>query len=124
MNAEIKAVRELLASLPGTDSMSVTEFRAFMDKAAASRKLPRKVSVEKIDADGVPGEWVKAAGVQEDATILYLHGGGYVGGSAAFSRQWVAYISRAAEASILSLDYRLAPEYPFPAGLDDAVFQL
>jgi hypothetical protein len=72
VNEEIKAVRQLIASMPKTDEMSVEEYRAFMDKAAASFRLPRGVSVESTDADGVPGEWVKAAGV--DSTLEIWEG--------------------------------------------------
>ncbi len=118
---EIKRVREFLASLPDRSQMSLEETRAQSDKFGDIFPLPEGVSVEKVDADGVPGEWVKAPGARDDAAILYLHGGGYVFGSPTSHRHLVAAISEAAEAAVLSLDYRLAPEYPFPAAVDDAV---
>jgi acetyl esterase/lipase len=121
MSEEIKAVRELIASLPNTAGMSIHEFRTFMNKTAASLHLPRGASVETIDADGVPAEWVKTLKTNNDSAILYLHGGGYVAGSTAFSRQLAAYISINAEAPLLLLSYRFVPENPFPAALDDAI---
>lgn len=79
------------------------------------------VSVEKVDAGGVPGECVNAPGARDDYAIMYLHGGGYVFGSPTSHRHLVSAISAAAGAAVLSLDYRLAPEHPFPAAVDDAV---
>ena len=76
--------------------------------------------IERIDADGVPGEFVRAAGTSLEPVVLYLHGGGYVIGSTATHRGLVDRLSRACGGRILSLDYRLAPENPFPAALEDA----
>ena len=120
MGDDIRGVRELLASLPDTRGMSVVARRALMDTAAAAAHLPKGIAVEAVDAGGIPAEWVRAEGVRSDAAILYLHGGGYVIGSLASHRQMVSYISRAAGAPILSLAYRLAPEHPFPAAVEDA----
>ena len=72
-------------------------------------------------ADGVVrGEWVGAEH-DERGVILYLHGGGYVAGSAATHRPITAALARLARRRVFSLDYRLAPEHPFPAALEDAV---
>ena len=56
-----------------------------------------------------------------DRHVLYLHGGGYVAGSPALYRDFIWRIAAAARAHVLCIDYRLAPEHPFPAALDDAV---
>jgi acetyl esterase/lipase len=74
-----------------------------------------------VNAGGVPAEWIAAAGAVDDRVILYVHGGGYVMGSIATHREMVARLSKAAKARALALDYRLAPEHPFPAAVDDAV---
>jgi acetyl esterase/lipase len=74
-----------------------------------------------VTAGSAPAEWVAAPGVSERRTVLYLHGGGYVLGSVATHRQLAARISAAGDASVLLLEYRLAPEHPFPAAVDDAV---
>jgi monoterpene epsilon-lactone hydrolase len=118
---EIKRVREFLASLPDRSQMSIEEARAQTDKFAGTFPLPEGMSVEKVDAGGVPGEWVKAPGARDNYAILYLHGGGYVFGSPTSHRHLVAAISEAAGGAALSLEYRLAPEHPFPAAVDDAV---
>jgi acetyl esterase/lipase len=69
----------------------------------------------------VPGEWVVAPEADADRVILYLHGGGYCMGSPSSHRSLVAALSAQANARVLSLDYRLAPEHPYPAAVDDAV---
>jgi epsilon-lactone hydrolase len=74
-----------------------------------------------VTAGGVPAEWISAAGAADDRVILYVHGGGYVMGSIATHREVVARLSKASGARGLALDYRLAPEHPFPAAVDDAV---
>jgi len=121
VSEDIKGIREFLASLPDTLQMSVDEIRALYDQASDYFPLPEGVSVEEVEADSVSGEWVKASGAKDDAAILYLHGGGYVIGSLASHRHMAAAISEAAQVAVLSLQYRLAPEYPYPAALDDAV---
>jgi acetyl esterase/lipase len=73
-----------------------------------------------VNAGGVPAEWIAASGAADDRVILYLHGGGYVMGSIATHREMVARLSKAAKARALALDYRLAPEHPFPAAVEDA----
>ena len=74
-----------------------------------------------VDADGVNALWTAVPGADEDVCILHFHGGGYVVGSAALYRDFIWRVGRAARARVLYFDYRLAPEHPFPAALDDAV---
>jgi monoterpene epsilon-lactone hydrolase len=69
----------------------------------------------------VPAEWVAASGVTGRRVLLYLHGGGYQIGSPATLRRMVTLLSAPLAARVLSVDYRLAPEHPFPAAVDDAV---
>lgn len=99
---------------------SYRSVRRLLDSAAARVNLPPDIHVEPADAGGVPGEWVTAPGSRADQVVLYLHGGGYVAGSPASHRALTAAISRAARVRVLAIDYRLAPEHPFPAALDDA----
>ena len=82
---------------------------------------PEDVSVTVVDAGGVPAEWVVAPGAEDSRVIPYLHGGGYVTGSAATHRELASRISRAAHARVLVVDYRLAPEHPHPAALEDSI---
>ena len=74
-----------------------------------------------VDANGVAGEWTVLPDSDPTRRLLYLHGGGYVMGSTKTHRRLVADICRAADCVTLSLDYRLAPEHPFPAAVDDAI---
>ena len=76
---------------------------------------------EQLSANGVPGEWVDAPGAGADRVFLFFHGGGYYRGSAAASRATSARFSAACGARVFSIDYRLAPENPFPAAVDDAL---
>lgn len=70
--------------------------------------------------DGRLAEWITAPGADDERVFLYLHGGSYLMGSPFTHRHLAAGISRAAGTRVLLLDYRLAPEYPFPAALEDA----
>lgn len=74
-----------------------------------------------VDANGVPAEWTSTPAADVSRVILFLHGGGYVSGSIASHRHLVAEAGRAAGARTLALDYRRAPEHPFPAAVDDAM---
>jgi acetyl esterase/lipase len=74
-----------------------------------------------VNAGGVPATRIKVSQAREDRCALYFHGGGYVIGSAPLFRDFTWRIGAAARACVLFFDYRLAPEHPFPAALDDAL---
>ncbi|HEY2482149.1 MAG TPA: alpha/beta hydrolase, partial [Caulobacteraceae bacterium] len=101
--------------------LSLDEQRALYDGLGATFPTPDDVILERLDAAGVPAEWCDPPGAAEDRAILYVHGGGYVIGSIASHRHLVAALARAAGARALSLNYRLAPEHPFPAAVEDAL---
>jgi len=117
----IHVVREHLAKLPPSSSLTTDQRRAQYDRAERAFPTPADVVIELVKARERPAEWLQPPGVRTDAVVLYLHGGGYVIGSPRSHRHLAAAIARAAGARALSLDYRLAPEHPFPAALDDAV---
>ncbi len=75
----------------------------------------------RVNAGGVASEWVVAEGASDSRVVLYFHGGGYIIGSPRTHRAMLAHMSRDAAAKVLALDYRLAPEHPFPAPVEDAV---
>ena len=83
--------------------------------------LEDDVVCERVSAGGVHAEWVSAPGAREDHVMLNLHGGGYILGSSRTHRVTCGRLSRAAGVRVLSLDYRLAPESPFPAPVEDSV---
>jgi epsilon-lactone hydrolase len=83
--------------------------------------LPEGTLVDQVDAGGVPGEWVVAPNADPDRVLLYTHGGCYISGGPVTVRECCARLSRACEARVLNIDYRLAPEHPYPAALDDTL---
>jgi acetyl esterase/lipase len=102
------------------DRIDVGEMRLRMEEMTALAPVPAGTELRPQDAGGVPGEWVWAPSAHPRRVILYLHGGGYVIGSARTHRGLVARLSAASGARALSVDYRLAPEHPFPAAVEDA----
>ena len=118
-DAEIDIIRGLLASHPRPTGLS--ERRRRLDALGAQYSLPGDVSVEPVDANGVRAEWTMTPEADPTHVIMFLHGGGYISGSIASHRHMVAQAGREARARTLALDYRLAPEHPFPAALNDAV---
>lgn len=95
--------------------------RKALERAGERLRPAPDVRWTPVDAGGVKGEWVAVPGVEADRVILYLHGGGYVGGSPMSHRGLTGELSRAAHARVLAIDYRLAPEHVFPAASDDAI---
>lgn len=77
------------------------------------------VKIKEIDAGGVPAEWEISPGVDENKVLMYFHGGGQVLGSPKSGRPYTVEIGKAAGVKVLSVDYSLAPEKPFPAGVND-----
>ena len=118
-NPEILVIRELIASRPR--ATEVAQRRRDIDARGLAFKLPSDVSVEKVSAGGVPSEWTSTPGANRGSVVLYLHGGGYVIGSLDSHRHVVAEVGRACAARTLAIDYRMAPEHPFPAAVHDAL---
>jgi acetyl esterase/lipase len=118
---DIQIVRALLAANPDFSELSIEETRAFFDQMGQTFPLPEGVSVSSAEATGLNAEWVRAENASNECVLLFLHGGGYVIGSLASHRHLSAVLSQATGASVFALDYRLAPEHPFPAALDDSV---
>lgn len=118
---ELNSIVELLTSRPQPENPPPAEMRERFDKLAGFLPTPDDATVEKTEAGGIAAEWVSAPGVSQGRAVLYLHGGGYVIGSINTHRTLAYNLSKAADARILVIDYRLAPEDPFPAAIDDAV---
>ncbi len=78
-------------------------------------------TVTDVTANGVPGEWVTVPESRPGHRMLFVHGGGYIAGSPASHRRLCENLARSTECEILSLDYRMAPEHPYPAAVEDAV---
>ncbi len=114
-------IRDIVATFGawGPDT-TLEEMRRGWDALFANVKLSVGAKTEKVDAGGVKAEWIAAPKAAADRVILYCHGGGYVLGSIHSHRDMCERLSRAGEARVLALDYRLAPEHPFPAAVEDA----
>jgi len=100
---------------------SLEEARAASALWALPTAEPEGVTYQPVDSDGVAAEWVTPVDADPERALLYLHGGGYTNGSIESHRKLVGHLAKAAGVRGLIIDYRLAPEHPFPAGLDDAV---
>lgn len=114
----IKDVRACFSAW--TAETPLGQMRQDWDEVFSKRPCTVGATLEKIDAGGVPAVKFSAGKVDADRAILYLHGGGYVFGSPVSHRDLGEYLSKAARAAVYLLDYRLAPEHPFPAAVDDA----
>src|SRR6187397_2568856 len=117
--SEIDAIRALLTAKPRPVGWS--ERRARIDEIGATWPVAGDVKLEEVDLDGVPGEWSIAPGSDAARVLLYFHGGGYCSGSILSHRRMVTEAGRAARARTLAIDYRRAPEHPYPAQHEDAL---
>ena len=116
---EIDVIRAILLANPRPDELS--ERRKRLDDLGARYKIASDVRIESVEADGVSAEWSSTPHAEPTCAILFLHGGGYVSGSLTSHRPLTTEIGRVCRARTLALQYRLAPEHPFPAAIEDAV---
>ena len=100
---------------------TVEDFRVWYERFTGQFELPEDAAFEQVGAGGVSAEWISTPGVADDRVVMYLHGGGYMIGSMRTHRSPLSYLSRASDARVLGLNYRLAPEHPFPAAVEDSV---
>jgi monoterpene epsilon-lactone hydrolase len=117
--SEIDAIRALLTSKPRPVGWS--ERRARIEEVGAVWPVAEDVTLTPVDAGGVPAEWSIVPASDASRVLLFFHGGGYCSGSIVSHRRMVTEVGRAAGARTLAVDYRLAPEHPYPAALDDAL---
>lgn len=97
------------------------QLRTKLVKDTRFLKPPKDVKVTSINAAGISAEWLDPPHPVSGKAMIYLHGGGYVMGSPTTHRSLVARLAKACGVRTLSVDYRLAPEHPFPAALEDAL---
>jgi acetyl esterase/lipase len=119
----IDQVREFIARArpPGSEEGAYPERRQGMDGLAALQPLPEGWAVTEDRLGRRMAERAEGPSAAKDRALLYLHGGGYCIGSPKSHRGLAAHLAAAAGVTGFALDYRLAPENPFPAGLEDAV---
>jgi monoterpene epsilon-lactone hydrolase len=103
------------------DGLSLDERRARMEDIGTRFPAPQRASINPVKIAERPAEWVCDPDTDNGRVMLYVHGGGYVQGSLASHRNLVFEIARSMKGKVLNLDYRLAPEHPFPAAVEDTV---
>ena len=101
--------------------LDLTRSRANTEATGSTFKPLKPSEYAPVVANSVQGQWVISGSVRGGRTVLYLHGGYFNAGSIASHRSLAANLAGAARARVLTVGYRLAPEHPFPAGLDDAL---
>ena len=116
---EIDAIRALLGAKPRP--VGWHERRQRIEEVGAHWPVAPDIELQSVELDGVPGEWSIAPGSDEACVLMFFHGGGYCSGSLVSHRRMVTEAGRAAGMRTLAVDYRLAPEHPFPAALEDAL---
>jgi acetyl esterase/lipase len=118
---ELETVAEVLRRSANFSAVLPLQIqRRVIDPPRPVTKPMRQVDMKPIDAGGVSAEWFSQPQSDPDAVVLYFHGGGYSTGSINSHRDFLARLCIASGMRVLAADYRLAPEHPFPAQLDDA----
>lgn len=124
-NAHIELIRELFAAGIMMPSGTIAEQRKAMELSSGALPVPDGVTVTPTNLGGRPAEWLGPAidsGIDAgDSLVLYLHGGGYCIGSISTHRNLAGRLALACGGRVVNLEYRLAPEHPFPAAIDDVV---
>lgn len=120
-NAQLDAIRTMLAENPIVKpGASLADMRKGLDAMGDASPRLADVSASTVDADGVSAEWFTPTGSDSQRVLLYLHGGGYLLGSVSSHRAMLERLAKAVGSRVLALNYRLAPEAPFPAPVEDA----
>ncbi|MDN3016026.1 alpha/beta hydrolase [Paenibacillus sp. BSR1-1] len=116
-------VRQYLKSFSSNQSaeFNLEAARNGLEALSGLTPVASDISVEKTEIEGIPAEWVVAPNAVVDRVFLYLHGGAYIMGSCNTHRFLASKLSRSTTARVLVPEYRLAPENPFPAAVEDAV---
>jgi epsilon-lactone hydrolase len=116
-----EAVAQLLREGPLDIGGDVREQRVIFEQMMTARPLPADVSTRQDTLGGVPVVVIDVAGTGSGGVVVYFHGGGYALGTAGITVGLAAEVARSAGARVISVDYRLAPEHPYPAAVDDAL---
>src|SRR5580658_1012109 len=118
---QLDSLLQMMKAQPVIQGATVQQQRAGFEQMGAMFPVDADIKREPVTANGVKSEWVSAPDADAGRAILYLHGGGYVIGSINTHRALAGRLSRAAKARVLVIDYRLAPEHPHPAPVEDSV---
>jgi acetyl esterase/lipase len=118
-SSELQGLLENIRAAGSFDG-DLMAMRKMMSRAPAYPQ-PDDITWEPVDAAGVPAEWVIPDDCEPGRALVHFHGGGYATGTLESTRAVCSHLARATRARLLAVDYRLAPEHPFPAAVDDAV---
>jgi monoterpene epsilon-lactone hydrolase len=114
----LDAILRQAAFPPGSD---VNEQRRQLRELISAQPLPADVTVTAAALGGVPTAEITVEGIEPRHSVLYFHGGVYVVGDAFLAADLASQVGRRTRAKVISVDYRLAPEHPYPAAVDDAL---
>jgi len=119
---ELDAVIDNIQSMQSSwnENTTIETIRVDLENLYSRYPLGEESIIERVNSGGVPADFVSLPNVAQDRVVLYFHGGGFAAGSAKSHRHLAEWISSAANARVLVIDYRLVPEYRFPAQLEDA----
>ena len=121
MSFQSKVLKRLLHfQFSGWSDGPIAEQRARQERTSRFNRSPADVRYREVSINDVAGEWIEAP-VAGSGIILYLHGGAYALGSINVHREWIARLASATRTRALAINYRLAPEHPFPAALEDTL---
>ncbi len=115
----LSAIMFQVTNRPSIEVIGVDRYRQLLETSARVFKPDPAIKIEPCKICGINAEWHTPANYTEQHTILYVHGGGYIAGSVNSHRDLASRIAKAANSRLLVFNYHLAPEHPFPAGLDD-----
>jgi epsilon-lactone hydrolase len=121
MQDALDALRNRQKASGSQPSVTLDELRATFTPGDRLYPLPDDVRVTEVAAGGVPAHWLTPPGVDAPRVLLFLHGGGYELGSLRSDGELAARLGRASGMRVLFVEYRLAPEHPFPAAIDDVL---
>jgi len=117
---ELQAGIDLLTSRQQGSELTIQDARAGKTIFMRNIGCDTQVDVTSVDANSVPAEWVAAPNANDNCAVLFLHGGAYILGSIESNRELAARISKSTRSRVLNIEYRLAPENPFLAAVEDA----
>src|ERR1700690_1432859 len=121
MQDVIDALRSRQKASAAQAQPTLDELRAAFTPGDRLHPVPDDVRVSEVTTDGVPAHWLAAPGADAGRVLLFLHGGGYEFGSLRSDGELAARLGRASGMRVLFPEYRLAPEHPFPAAIDDVL---
>jgi monoterpene epsilon-lactone hydrolase len=117
---ESKRIRATLVNDRQSLDIPITVQRQEWEAGAAQVTLPSEITILPVDAAGLYGEWITTPNTAPEQVLYFLHGGGFSAGSCVTHREMAARLCLASGQRVLVIDYRLAPEHPFPAAVEDA----